>query len=355
MVRPVLDVDLAALTRNFESLAALAPDAAPAPVVKCGGYGLGAAAVARTLAQRAGAACFFVAYPFEGADLRAALQREGLAPEIVVFNGAGDAEDAALCVDARLTPVVNSIAQAKLWRRAAPGAPCAVHVDTGMNRLGVAADEIDALLAADLAVDIVMSHFSHAATPDHPSLAAQAAAFAHAAERFPNARRSLSATGGVLAGAQFGFDLARLGIGLYGMTAAGEAHPAVEPVATLRAPVLQVRTAPAGETVGYDGTATLSRTSRLATLAVGYGDGLPRAASNRARVRLAGADRAITGRISMDLTVVDVTDPPETVADDDAAEIFGPHAPIERLAADVGTIGYEILTGLGPRAERRYL
>ncbi len=351
---PVVDIDLEALCRNYRRLAAASPGAEAAAVVKCDAYGLGLAPGARALAQREHCRSFFVAYAQTGASLRQALLT--IAPEAAIYIFNGPAPDTLDQYAAhRLTPVLNTFDQARLWARAFPGAVAALHVDTGMNRLGLAPGEIDAVRRIDgLNIALLMSHFACASTPGSPMLAEQAAAFEEIAAFFPNARRSLASTGGALIHHAYGLDMTRLGVGLYGVGPFDGAHPNIEPVATLKAPVIQTRVIAPGESVGYDRTFVATRKTELATVALGYGDGYLRAGSNGARAFIGGAPCPLVGRISMDLIVIDVTDAPETVAVGDLAEFFGRRMLIEDAAAACGTIGYELLTGLGGRVQRRY-
>lgn len=359
---PRLDIDLAAIAANYRRLASAAPAAEPAAVVKCDAYGLGAAAVARTLIAEAGCRTFFVAYSEEGAALRPAI---GPDPDIYVFNGPFPGTVAAHRAH-RLTPVLNSIEQAQLWASAAPGAPAALHVDTGINRLGLPLTEVSAARSiAGLAVGVVMSHLACASDAASAMNERQRRDFEEAAALFPGARRSLSSSGGALLGARYGYDMLRLGVGLYGVNPHDAPVEGIACVATLTAPVIQMREIAAGDSVGYGASFTAKRPTRLATAALGYGDGFPRAGSNAARAFLGGAVCPVAGRVSMDLIVIDITDAPRAVMVGDRAEFFGKRLLIDEQATRCGTIGYELLTGvgglsrtaagLGVRVERRYL
>jgi len=360
---PRLDIDLDALVANYRRMASATPEAEAAAVVKCDAYGLGAAKVARRLMADAGCQTFFVAYSEEGAALRAAIGRD---PEIFVFNGPF-AGTVAACRDNRLTPVLNSLEQARLWAQAAPGIAAALHIDTGMNRLGMpAGDAVDARALGGLTIGVVMSHLACATDATDARNERQRRDFEEAASLFPKAKRSLSASGGALFGARYGYDMVRLGAALYGVNPHDTAVAGIRPVATLTAPVIQLREIASGETVGYGATFTARRKTRLATVSLGYGDGFPRGGSNRAKAHLAGALCPVAGRVSMDLIVLDVTDAAEPLATGDRAEFFGARLKIDDQAALCGTIGYELLTGvgglspargggLGARVERRYL
>ncbi len=356
---PLLEIDLAALCANYRGLAAATPRAEAAAVVKCDAYGLGAVAIAKALHAREGCRSFFVAYSEEGAELRAALGGDA---GIFVFNGPF-ADVLAVYRQHRLTPVLNTIEQATLWASQMPGAPAAVHADTGMHRLGMKAGDLPALGGMKgLNIAVVISHLACASDAAHPMNARQFNAFQEAAALFPDARTSLSSSGGALIAEAFGFDMVRLGVGIYGVSPKDETTPGLWPVARLTAPVIQVDEANPGETVGYGATFTAQRRSTLATISLGYGDGFPRSGSNRAKAYLGGAACPIAGRVSMDLIVLDATDLPIRPEIGDRAEFFGPNLSIDTAATDCGTIGYELLTGvgglargLGGRVQRRYL
>ena len=353
--KPSIDIDLAALAANFRALADATPGATPAGVVKCDAYGLGLAPVARTLAIKEGCRSFFVAYAETGAALRTALADIAPDAQIFIFNGPGD-DALAEFYASRLTPILNTLEQAALWASAFPGAPAALHVDTGMNRLGLPPADLDALAAIKgLNVEMVMSHFACASMPGAPMLADQQAAFEDIAARYPDARRSLASTGGALIDSSYGYDLTRLGIGLYGIGPFGAPHKDIRPVATLSAPVIQLRNVKAGDSAGYDRSHVFDDPARLATIALGYGDGFPRAGSNSACAFIGGAPCPVVGIISMDLIILDVTNAPDAVSIGDRAELFGCTLKIEEAAQSCSTIGYELLTSLGARIDRRYL
>lgn len=361
-LNPVLEVDLAALCANYRAMAAAVPRATPAAVVKCDAYGLGAAAVATALKEKENCRSFFVAYPEEGAELRSAIGGDA---DIYVFNGPFDETLAAHRAFA-LTPVLNSLEQAALWAREMPGKSAAVHFDTGMHRLGLSLADLDRVRAVSgLNIAVVMSHLACASDPKNPMNARQKEDFVAVAKLFPNARKSLSSSGAALIGPAFGFDLVRLGVGLYGVNPHDSGPSPARPVARLTAPVMEVHAIRKGESVGYGATYTTPRDAILATVLLGYGDGYPRAGSNRAQAFICGRRAPVVGRISMDLIVLDATDSPKPPAIGDRAEFFGPSLPIDEAAASCGTIGYELLTGvgglarprrgLGGRVERRYL
>jgi alanine racemase len=353
--QPTVEIALDALCANYRLVRAAAPGAECAAVVKCDAYGLGAVEVARALAAREGCATFFVAYPEEGAALRRALG--DARARIYVLNGTG--RDPALLREWELTPVLNNPEDAAIWAAAAPGAPAALHIDTGMNRLGCDPGLLAGLRDVDgLSVTLVMSHLACASDPAHPMNAMQRSRFEAAAAMFRQARRSLAASAGVLAFPAWAYDLVRPGVALYGANPfdhprADGAEAGLKPVARLTAPVLQMRDIDAGESVGYGADFRAPRAMRLATVALGYGDGFLRAGGGRGAAILGGARAPIVGRISMDLITLDASAAGD-IAPGARAEFFGPSMPIEAAAAAAGTAPYELLTGLGPRVRRIY-
>lgn len=338
MASGTLTIDLGALTANYRALAALTAGEAGA-VVKADGYGLGAGVVAKALA-RAGARRFFVATAEEGATLRQAL---GNAPEINVFAG-HMAGDTGLIRDANLIPMLNSPEQVQRHGEALPNRPFGIQLDSGMNRLGVQPADWPTLRDAAQGATLLMSHLACADEPDHAQNAAQLAAF-RALTADSRTPRSLAATGGTLLGPNYHFDLIRPGIGLYG----GLPFAQAQNVIRLSLPVIQIRTTAPGETVGYAASYIAATPRKIATVSGGYADGLIRAMSSRAILYHGDTPCPLVGRVSMDLLTVDVTDcatPP------DALDILGPHQSVDDLATAAQTIGYEILTSLGPRYRR---
>ena len=329
MTAATLTIDLDAIAANWRALDALsAPVVETGAVVKADAYGLGIDRVAPRLAA-AGARSFFVAQAEEALALRTAL---GAGPVIYVFGGCM-AGDLALLQSANAIPLLNSPEQVSYW---ADAGPYGLQLDTGMHRLG-----FEPGTPRPTAPVLTISHLACADQPEHPQNAAQKAAF------MPEGRGSLAATGGILLGPAYHFDLTRPGIGLYG----GLPFAAAEPVVRLSLPVIQTRTVPAGGAVGYGATSVAEHPRRIATLSSGYADGLIRAMGNRARVWADDQPCPLAGRVSMDLLTVDVTHLPHTP---DSLDILGPYQTIDDLAETTGTIGYEILTSLGARYERRY-
>jgi len=374
---PVVEIDRAALAANWTLLAARNPGARTGAAVKANGYGLGGPETARTL-YAAGCRDFFVAWAEEGRIVRAALDQLARShdvtapPRIFVLQGIEPAS-VLLHLGAGLIPVLSTPGDIAVWRDglklAGRRAPAAIQLETGMNRLGL--DRADAKTAASLAASgeldlaLVMSHLASADEPTDQS-ARQHARFLELAALFPGIPRSLANSAAVFLGSEFAFDLTRPGIALYGGEAGPASHGILRPVARLTAAILQIRTARAGEAAGYGAAAPLARDTRIATVGLGYADGYHRAASGAGvavrdvrpgpQAVVAGRRVPVLGRVSMDLTLLDITDVPDgLVAPGDRAEFFGPNLSIDTVASAAGTIAYELLTGLGPRVERRWI
>lgn len=339
-----LHIDLDAIAANWRSLDAMSDGGVQtAAVVKADAYGLGVGRVARALAG-AGARRFFVAVAQEGAALREAL---GPGPEIGIFAGhmAGDTD---MIHDLDLVPMLNSIEQMTRHFEALPGRPFGVQLDSGMNRLGLEPEEWRAAAPIALAQRplLLMSHLACADEPGHEMNLRQLETFLDLTEQ-TNVPRSLSATGGILLGPQFHFDLTRPGIGLYG----GEPFEQASLVVGLDLPVIQIRDIAAGESVGYGNAFVADMPTRIATVSGGYADGLSRHLSNQGILFHEGTPCPIVGRVSMDLIGVDVGHLREVPR---VLSMLGEEQSVDELAAMAGTIGYEILTQLGRRYERAY-
>lgn len=343
MATGTLSIDLSAIVANWRALADLAADAEPGAVVKADAYGLGAGPVSKALAA-AGAKSFFVAAAEEGAVIRKAV---GAKPKIHVMSG-HMAGDTGVIRDARLIPMLNSAEQLERHFAGLPGHPFGVQLDTGMNRLGMERSEWSGVArrVLDAKPALVMSHLACADEPGNPMNAEQLTEFRRMTDGM-NLRRSLAATGGILLGRDYHFDLTRPGIGLYG----GAPFTEAKPVVALTLPVVQVRDVAEGEVVGYARTWEARRPSRIATVAAGYADGLLRSLSGQAMLWANDVACPAVGRVSMDLITVDVTDLDEVPS---TLDILGPGQGVDSLAVQAGTIGYEILTSLGNRYSRLY-
>jgi alanine racemase len=355
----ILTIDLGAIAANWRALAARAAPAACAAVVKADAYGCGVEQVAPALAA-AGCDTFFVANLSEARRLRT------LCPgaRVYVLNGLMPGTAPAYAA-ADLRPILGSLAEFAEWR-AFVGATgwqggAALHVDTGMNRLGLSVADAARIAEEPQPGDIVllMSHLACADTPDHPLNARQIAAFRAVRNLFPAVPASLANSSGIFLGPDALHDLVRPGVALYGGNPTPLHLNPMQPVVTLAGRIVQVREVSEGETVGYGATWTARRPSRIAIASIGYADGFLRAGSGRDDK--AGADAIVhrrrcplAGLVSMDLLAIDVTDVPREVRRGDFATLLGADISIDELASHAGTISYEILTGLGRRYRRVY-
>lgn len=350
--RITLTIDLSALAANYALLASQAGGAEVAPVVKADAYGLGAARVAERLWAE-GARSFFVARLEEGETLRTALGAARSAA-IYVLDGAV-AGSAPRLKAARLIPVLNSPSQVEEYA----AGPAALHIDTGMNRLGFRLEELQALMTSPdrlsrIEIGLLVSHLACAGDPEARMNAQQVGHFRQARALFPNARASLANSAGTFLGPDFAFDMVRPGVTLYGGGPFETPDRHVAPVATMTAPILQVRAVSTGESIGYGAAYTADAPMRIAVVGLGYADGLPRSSSPAGAVWFAGALRPLLGRVSMDLIAIDVTGV-EDARPGAMVEIIGPNRLLDDAAAAAGAIAYEVLTRLGSRAERIYL
>ncbi len=359
----ILTVDLAALVANWRRLRARATDSAGsgecAAVVKADAYGIGLEPVARALCA-AGCQSFFVAHVGEGAKLRAAAPQA----RIFVLNGLPPGA-APLFVRDNLIPVLGSMSEIDEWadfcKAQKTPAPAALHIDTGMNRLGLRRDEIGPANArlGDFQPVLVMSHFIASEELDSSRNRAQIKLFNELRSALPPLPASLCNSSGMFLDAAPSLDLTRPGYALYGGNPTpGKANPMAH-VARLEAKILGLRTIEAGESAGYNAIWTASSRRRLATIGVGYADGFPRNATGPgsrkgAQAFVGGVYCPIVGRVSMDLSIVDVTEV-KGLKRGDRVELLGPHIGVDDLAASARTIGYEILTNLGRRYKRVYL
>ncbi|MGE3251576.1 MAG: alanine racemase [Hyphomonadaceae bacterium] len=339
-----LAVSTSAIVENWRFFDRLSGNAECAAVVKADAYGLGAREAARALAS-IGARTFFTATLGEAL----AISAEIAGARVYVLNGPGT-EDHLSAFGETIRPILNSLEQIARWNARGPAA---LHVDTGMNRLGLNLSDVSeaARTMGALKPDFVMSHLACAPNRAHPMNAAQRARFIEAASAFPGARLSLSATGGALIGADYHFDMIRPGIGLYGSGDMEEDNPVLAPVARLTAPILQLRDVAAGETFGYGATARAEKAMRAATVAVGYADGFLRSFAGRGYGMIGGAKLPLLGRVSMDLLILDATAAPNAREGDDI-EFLGANARLDDVAAAAGTTPYEILTTLAGSVRR---
>jgi len=353
-----LHIDLHAVAANYRTLAGQIGSARCGAVVKADAYGLGAVPVARALAE-AGCRHFFVAHLCEGLEVRPALPDDA---SVFVMHGLNPGDEPA-CAAQAIVPVLNSLDQVDRWAAQARAQnrplPAALQADTGMSRLGLSAEELDVLdkephRLGGLSVILVMSHLACADVPADFFTQTQLARFDAFAARFPGAARSIDNSGGTYVTRPDHGDIARPGMALYGGEVR-EGVPTLARVATLNARIIQLRTVEAGTGVGYGLTHRTAKTTRLATISAGYADGWPRSLSSRGAVFIGGVEAPILGRVSMDSTIVDVSDVPEDALYPGApVELIGPNQSAERVAELAGTLSYEIFTRLGHRYTRVY-
>lgn len=359
----VLKINLSALCENWARLGSRVGKAVCGAVVKADAYGLGIEQAVPALA-RAGCQTFFVAHLSEGIRARAAAPQAA----VYVLNGLAQARMHDYRIH-RLRPVLGSIPEVGYWRQHNHGCePAALHVDTGMNRLGLRLEEALALVPkhrlADLGIGLVMTHFSSSEVPGAPDTAAQIEAFARLkAEIAASGNGSVSmslcnSSAHFLDGIET-YDLTRPGYALYGGNPTPDRPNPMRPVIRLEAPIIQIRHVPKGEPVGYNGNWIAPRDSRIATISCGYADGFPRNAGNNPRhaggtAIVAGVECPFAGNVSMDLITLDITEVPgEKVKPGDFATLIGDTLDIDRVAASARTNGYEILTNLGRRYRRQ--
>jgi alanine racemase len=353
-----LTIDLDALAHNHAVLRAEASGAEVAPVLNSDGYGLGAGPVARRLWAE-GARSFFVARLAEGENLRAELGPQRAAT-IYVLDGltAGSAERLAA---AHLTPVLCSVPQAAEAQAhvAASGQAMTVglNFDTGMNRQGLTPDQARALAqSADrlrgLDIGLIMSHLGSSFEPENPRNAAQLAQFLDMRSQLPAAPASLAASAGIFLGSEYRLDMVRPGVSLFGGGPLARPDPRLRAVATLTAPILDLRSLKAGDLVGYGEEVLVAAPTRVAVVGAGYTDGVLRAAKGGGHAWFAGAPRRLLA-VNMDLLVIDIGDAPARPGD--SVELLGLNALLDDLAAAAGSIAHEVLVRLSRRAERVYL
>lgn len=360
----VLTIDLNAITANYALLSGLAQPAACAAVVKADAYGLGTAPVARAL-SRAGCDRFFVALPAEATVLRAAVE------DARIFVLGGFVPGSEDCFrETGAVPVLGSLDEIAAWATFCSAEkkrlPAVLHLDTGMNRLGLDAISLERVAAdpdllASFETLLIMTHLACSDTPDHALNAVQLERFKKSAARLPAAPLSAANSAGIFNGADYHFDLVRPGIALYG----GNPIPAntnpLTPVIGLKAGILQVRDVGSGDSVGYGAAVTYDRPARIAILAAGYADGLFRNLGTGGPApgygaRIGDHIAPVVGRVSMDLIAVDVTGIPDHLARrGELADLIWKDFGIDEMGCHAGTIGYEILTRLGTRYHRVYL
>lgn len=353
-IRLIIDND--AIAANFQTLAMRVAPATCGAVIKADGYGLGAATVASAL-RRAGCRSFFVARLSEAERLRRTL---GPDCDIMILNGL-DPGSEAVCADAGFIPVLNSSAQLTAWRACARSAarplPAALQVDTGMSRLGLSPEAAltaasDTELTEEIDLRLLMTHLACGDEPAREVNIDQLRRFEAVAAYYPGVAKSIANSAGAFLPPNFHCDLVRAGIALCGVAPVAGTKT-LRPAVRLDARILQIRTIEPGTGVGYGLDHVASRPQRLATIATGYADGWPRSLGGKGAAWYRGVRLPIVGRISMDSLTVDIGGVAEAdISEGDFVELLGPSQSVADVARDAGTIGYEILTGLGKRHAR---
>jgi len=349
----VLTIDLDAVADNYRTILKKMNGVPSAAVVKADGYGLGAEKVGPALAA-AGCTIFFVAHINEGIGLRAVLPDA----DIHILNGLLPGTEATFR-EHRLVPVLGSLDEIDAWSAYGP-LPCDIHVDTGMLRLGLPPAELATLVddpgrLAGLDIRLVMSHLASADEAGSDQNAIQLAKFQQARQTLAMGSTCFANSSGVFLGSDYHFDLARPGVALYGVNPTPAGPNPMTGTITLKARILQVRDAQPGETVGYGAAFGVNKTSKIATLPVGYADGFLRSLSNAGQGMIDGIPVPLVGRVSMDLITLDVTAVPDAQRQPGQwVELIGAANPVDAVADAAGTIGYEILTSLGARYHRVY-
>ncbi len=357
MPHATLTINLAAILANYRLLQARLGNTECAAVVKADAYGLGVQYVAPLLAA-AGCQTFCVATLEEAIELRALLPQGA----IYLFHGVMPGEE-ALCAEHSITPVLNTLEQVRLWnayaRRQGKRLPAMLHVDTGMCRLGLSAGERMQLAhnpvwCEGVELRYVASHLACADDPAHPLNRQQWECFHQLPAFLHSIPRSLSNSSGIFLGKNYHYELARPGIALYGGNPTPALPNPMQQVVTVSARILQLRDIDSACTVGYGATAEVLPGARIAVVPVGYADGYFRSLGNKAYAMIAGVKVPVIGRVSMDMITVDVSNVPQVYPGAEV-ELLGADVTADTVAAQAGTISYELLTRLGKRYERRYI
>jgi alanine racemase len=358
-----LSIDLGALARNWRALDKVSAGALTAAVVKADAYGTGIEMASKAL-HAAGARFFFVATPDEGMAVRAAVPDAHIFVLYGLYPGAAN-----LYIRQNLMPVLSSMSMLDEWLAKClernEAYPSAFHFDTGINRIGFRLNEAgmvrERIEKLGYAPQMIMSHLACADQPTHEKNRTQLALFGSVMSQFPGIPASLANSAAMMTGRDYHFQMVRPGIALYGGRAVNGRKNPMQPVVTLHVPILQVTEGRTGETVGYGATYTLNRNSRLAVLGYGYADGYFRSMSGTnarpgSKVVIRGKACPVVGKISMDLTVVDVTElGSDLPMPGEGAEVLGTHIGVDDQADAGGTIGYEVLTSLKGRYNRIYV
>ena len=286
----------------------------------------------------------------EGIELRQILPDA----RIYVFHGilTGTADE---FVANSLIPVLNSLGQIETWLPYA-NHTAAIHIDTGMSRLGLTPKDCSKIKSLEsLNIDLIMSHLCCAEDPDHPKNLEQVSLFKKLRTTIPSRHSSIASSSGIFLGSNYHFDLCRAGVSLYGINPTPFSQNPLVEVIRLRAEIIQIRYVDTPQTVGYGASYSVKGPTKIATLAIGYADGYMRSLGNSGIAYIENYKVPVVGRVSMDLTTVDITNVPDSlISSKTMVDLIGPNNPIDVIANQAETISYELLTGLGKRIKRNY-
>lgn len=359
--KPIIAIDLQKIVGNYRLLASIASSSIVSAVVKADSYGLGADQISKALQKQAGCNSFFVATIDEALSLRESLGQD---VDIFVLNGVfyNDLDDLN---NNNLIPVLNHLGQIHIWqeyaRQKGTKLPCILHIDTGLNRLGIPESEQLELLGnvdllSGLEVKCIMSHLAFSEDSDHQYNLEQLRRFNLYVKHFPQIQKSLVSSSGIFLSKDYHFDLVRPGAALYGINPVPDKPNTLQNPVKLTAPIIQLQKLKSNTPIGYGSSFTTKRDSIIATLPIGYADGYLRSLGNNSKVYISGYSADVVGRISMDLINIDVTHiPPEYVSLGTEVEIIGENCTPDIIASNCGTLAYEILTNIGNRYSRVYL
>lgn len=346
--RPLLEINLNNLKDNFLYLKSLAKDSIAAAVIKDDAYGLGALEVASTLYEKAGCRHFFVAHAVEGEKIYPFVKDA----TIYVLQGIGD-DNLEIFQKLKLIPVINGPEQFAFWKEnKISGIKPAIHIDTGLNRLGFRRKDLEKLSSVELEdFSLVISHLACADVNNHFMNQLQLDEFYNLKQKyFPNIPASLAASDGVFLGEKFTCDMVRLGAAVYGINTAPYRQSSIKNVIKISAPILQITDLEAGAYVGYSATYKAACNRKIAIVSIGYGDGLPRSLSNVGKAFWQNGEKVeqanIIGRVSMDNIICDITNI-EGLKTGDMLQIINDNYTVDDMGSDVQTIGYEILSRFG--------
>ncbi|MEZ5691125.1 MAG: alanine racemase [Rickettsiales bacterium] len=354
MPSATLNINLSALAANYNLLKERHSKNNVAAVVKADAYGLGVREISLRL-QKEGCEDFFVATLDEAIELRNILPLANIG----VFQGilAGEKEE---YIKHNLIPVLNILSQLNdfIWiiennQNIKP----IIHIDTGMTRLGLSQSDLSYPALQTFREEssvTIMSHLACADNPEHPKNNEQLQRFKQAVGFFNNTKTSLANSAGIFLDKEFHFDMARVGCALYGISPSVGGNP-MRHVATLTAPILQIRELDRDESIGYGATVSLAKGKKIAIAALGYADGYFRNLGNKGTVHIAGHKAPVIGRVSMDMVAIDLSEVPISMINyDSVVEFINENYSVNDLAADSGTIGYEVFTHIGNRVKRVY-